>query len=149
MLEKFWNEFKNYINNPNATYDEAFHFELNNDAANYLLELVLSGKKTATSSSLLAYVLENEVVPQAGRYSIVTDWDGVPYCVIETTRVSIISYKDMTYDIVKLEGEDDSLESWQRNHEKFFKAEGDMLGYKFNDEMPVVFEEFRVVYKNV
>lgn len=29
----------------------------------------------------------------------------------------------------------------------FFKEEGKELGYKFSEEMPVVFEEFEVVYQ--
>lgn len=50
---------------------------------------------------------------EKGSYSIVTDWEGVPKCVIETTNVRILPFKDITYDICKLEGEDDSLESWR------------------------------------
>lgn len=51
----------------------------------------------------------------------------------------------MTYDIVKMEGEDDTLESWQKTHKRFFTEEGKKLGYDFSEDMPVVFEEFEVV----
>lgn len=71
----------------------------------------------------------------------------VPKGVIETTNVRILPFKDITYDICRLEGEDDSLESWRRGHISFFKEEGKELGYKFSEEMPVVFEEFEVVYQ--
>ena len=54
-------------------------------------------------------------------------------------------YKDITFEIAVLEGEDDSLESWRKNHEKFFKEEGRLLGYEFSEDMPVIFEEFEVV----
>jgi len=43
---------------------------------------------------------------------------------IETTNVRIIPYCEITYDIAKLEGEDDTLVSWQKNHQRFFTEEG-------------------------
>lgn len=79
--------------------------------------------------------------------SVITYWDGKPGCVIKTTRVRIIPYKDITFEIAKLEGEDDSLASWRKNHEHFFREEGKELGYEFSEEMPVIFEEFEVVEK--
>ena len=57
----------------------------------------------------------------------------------------ILPYCEMTYDIAKLEGEDDTLESWQENHKKFFKEEGKELGYTFSEDMLVIFEEFEVI----
>ena len=45
---------------------EKGHFEMSEAAANYLLGLVLEGKKRATSSSLWAYEIEGEVVPKVG-----------------------------------------------------------------------------------
>ena len=124
---------------------EKWHFELTEGAANYLLGLVLEGKKRATASSLWGYELEGEALPKAGQMSVITYWDGTPGCVIRTTNVRIIPYREMTYDIAKLEGEDDTLESWQKNHEAFFTEEGKELGYTFSEDMPVIFEEFEVV----
>lgn len=124
---------------------EKWHFELTEGAANYLLGLVLEGKKRATASSLWGYELEGEPLPKVGEMSVITYWDGTPGCVIRTTNVRIIPYHDMTFDIAKLEGEDDTLESWQKNHEAFFIEEGKELGYTFSEDMPVIFEEFEVV----
>lgn len=124
---------------------EKWHFELTEGACNYLLDLVLKGQKKATASSVLGYQIEGEEIPKEGNLSVITDWDGNPRCVIKTTRVRIIPYKDITFDIAKLEGEDDILESWRKNHEKFFTEEGKELGYKFSEEMEVIFEEFEVI----
>ena len=124
---------------------EKWHFELTEGACNYLLDLVLKGQKKATASSVLGYQIEGEEIPKEGNLSVITDWDGNPRCVIKTTRVRIIPYKDITFDIAKLEGEDDTLESWRKNHEKFFTEEGKDLGYKFSEEMKVIFEEFEVI----
>lgn len=124
---------------------EHWHFGMTEEMANGLLELVLAGKKRATASSLLGYEVEGEPVPAAGERSVITDWEGTPACVIETVRVRVIPFCDVTFDIAKLEGEDDTLASWQENHRCFFAEEGGEIGYTFTETMPVVFEEFEVI----
>ena len=108
---------------------EKWHFELTEKACNYLLDLVLIGKKRATSSSLKGFQLEGGM-PKIGDLSVITDWEGNPRCVIKTTNIRIIPYKDITFDIARLEGEDDNLDSWRANHEKFFTEEGKEIGYE-------------------
>lgn len=145
--DEFWQEFLDVNNKEYSTqYIECFHFELTEKLANELLFLVLSGKKQATSSSLLAYEIEGSRIPQIGDYSIVTDWEGNPRCVIETTAVTILPFNQITFDICKREGEDDTLESWQKGHRYFFMEDGKELGYEFSENMPVIFEDFKVVF---
>ena len=124
---------------------EKWHFELTEKACNELLDLVLQGKKRATSSSLASYQTEGTTVPQEGELSVITDWDGNPRCIIRTTKVRVIPYKDIPFGLARLEGEDDTLASWRKNHEAFFREEGKLLGYTFSGDMEVVFEEFEVV----
>ena len=146
-IGEFWLEFLQKTGkDPKIPYLESFHFDLNEKSANELLELVLAGKKRATASSLLAYEKENCRVPQVGDFSIVTDWDNNPRCVIETTAVTIYKFKEITFDICKREGEDECLETWQRGHAGYFTQDGKALGYEFSEDMPVVFEDFEVVY---
>lgn len=147
-IEEFWSKFLQETNREqNTKYIDCFHFELTEKLANELLELVLFGQKKATASSLLAYELNGERVPRIGDLSIVTDWNNDPKCVIETTNITIIPFKDITYEICKREGEDDNLESWRQGHIRFFMSEGSELGYTFTEDMPVVFEDFKVIYK--
>lgn len=147
--DEFWRNFliENGLDEK-TQYIDCFHFELTEHWANELLRLVLIGQKKATASSLWGYEIEGDKIPKVGDYSIVTDWDGNPGCVIRTTNVRIIPFKEITYDICKLEGEDDNLESWQNGHRRFFREEGEKLGYTFSEDMPVIFEEFEVVYRN-
>lgn len=144
----FWNRFLESSGyDKNTKYLEAFHFELTEKLANELLELVIEGKKRATAGSLLSYEKEGSKIPAKGDLSIITDWDGNPRCVIETTEVSIIPFKDITYDICKREGEDDTLESWRAGHIRYFEADGKEMGYEFSEELLVVFEDFEVIYQ--
>ena len=148
MIEEFWSRFlKEKGRTPDTKYVECFHFELTEYWANELLRLVLIGQKKATSSSLLGYEIEGERIPEKGELSIVTDWAGTPRCVIETTAVTILPFKDITYDICKREGEDENLKTWQDGHRAFFTAEGKELGYEFTEDMPVIFEDFEVIYQ--
>ena len=124
---------------------EKWHFELTEKACNELLDLVLQGKKRATSSSLAGFRAEGTAVPEEGELSVITDWDGHPRCVIRTTKVRVIPYKDIPFGLARLEGEDDTLASWRKSHEAFFREEGKSLGYSFSEDMEVVFEEFEVV----
>jgi len=58
-----------------------------------------------------------------------------------------MAFKDVTWEYARKEGEDQNIEQWRENHIEFFKDEADLMGYDFSEDMPVVFEEFEVVYK--
>lgn len=147
-VSEFWQGFLSAKGLPKETqYSEVFHFELSEYWANELLRLVMRGKKRATSSSLWGYEIEGDKLPVRGQYSIVTDWDGIPRCVIKTTAVTVLPFKDVTFELASKEGEDASLEDWQKSHVSFFTEEGAELGYTFSWDMPVIFEEFRLEYK--
>ena len=147
-LEPFWQTFlQSTGRDPSLRYSAAYSFDLTQDVAHALLELVLKGRKRATASSLTCYEKEGEAVPRPGDLCVLTEFDGTPRCVVETTKVTILPYRDMTFDLCRLEGEDDTLESWQRSHSRYFSEEGGMVGYDFTPDMPVIFEEFRVVYR--
>lgn len=145
--EKYRQKFLKEKNLPESTeISDVFSFG-GDDTADYLLGLVLAGKKRATSSARIAYEIENEELPKIGEYSIVTDSAGEPKCVIADTAVTVFRFCDMTYDVIREEGEDDCLETWQKTHREVFTAEGEEDGYEFSEEMEIVFEEFEVVYK--
>ncbi|NLW70924.1 MAG: ASCH domain-containing protein [Eubacteriaceae bacterium] len=147
-IEEFWQKYlKESGINPKERYCESFYFDDDEQTANELLELVLCGKKKATSSSALYYQLTQTPTPKKGDKCIVTDWAGNPRCVIETTSVIHIPFKEMTFEIAKREGEDENLDSWIKNHIKFFTNDAEQVGYEFNEDMIVVFEDFEVVFR--
>ncbi len=115
------------------------------ETGEWLVSLVLSGKKKATTSALDAYI--NEPLPMVGNISILLDNDKNPLGIIKTTKVTHIPFKEMTYDVCKLEGEDETVDTWKETHMNIFKKEGKELGYTFNENSVVVFEEFQLIYK--
>lgn len=146
-IEAFFNRFKKQKQQDNLVYKDVFHFDLTRESAAYLLNLVLIGKKKATASAYQSYVIQHEDLPQIGELSIVTDFDGIPYCVIETKHITVLPFNQVTFELCKREGEDENLESWQQNHIHFFTEEGKKIGYTFDQTMLVVFEDFEVIYQ--
>lgn len=147
-VDEYWARFLDEKGLDKSTeYVSDFYFDLTEENANYLLGLVLCGKKRATASSIYAFTIDGDKMPEPDDYNIVTDWDGNPRCIIRTTAVTRLPFKDITFDICKREGEDDTLESWQNGHRWFFTEEGKELGYEFDESMEVVFEDFEVVYQ--
>jgi len=147
-IEEFWNEFLNKKKLTKDTkYYDAFSFGYD-EWQDILLNLVLEGKKEATSSLDKLYDIENLSRPTIGTYQIVLDSKENPYCVIKTIDIKKIKFKDMTYDIVKLEGEDKALDTWIKNHTECFSRDCIENNTEFNPEEDyVLFEIFKVVYK--
>jgi len=127
---------------------EAWHFCNDEQGANALYPLVLSGQKQATASSLWVYEAEDEPVPKPGDISIILDWEGNATCIIETTRVDIVPFSGVTEEFAAIEGEGDgSLTYWRRVHDTFFREECEGIGRRFTEDMPVICEQFRLVYQ--
>jgi uncharacterized protein YhfF len=88
-------------------------------------------------------------LPYPGGLSIVLDSTGQPRGIIETTKVEMIPFAEVTAEFAFSEGEDElSLESWRYNHELFFTRELQAEGGRFDPEMRVIFETFQLVHSN-
>ena len=109
-------------------------FGVDNDK---LVSLVLNGKKTATTS------IYNGTVEEIGTKSVLIFDDGKDACIIQNVDNVIIEFKNVKWDIAKLEGENNSLEEWRENHYKFFSK----INNKFNENTLVLIELFEVVEK--
>lgn len=122
----------------------AWAFGATPEHADELLDLVLSGAKTATASSYADYAKEGEELPAAGMLGIVLDGAGHPRALVRTVEVRVVPFDQVDADHARAEGEGDrSLEQWQAIHERFFTEHADD---GFQPDMPVVLERFRVLY---
>ena len=149
-VKKMWFTYLKSLGESGERTDKKYsswHFEMTEKGANELVELVLRGKKTATASALWVYEYENEPVPSEGDHSVITDWDGKAKCVIQTVKVQIVPFNEVTAEMARKEGEGDlSVDYWRKGHTVFFKEECQEIGREFSEVMPVVFEEFALVY---
>ncbi len=113
-----------------------------------LAELVLRGIKTGTASAYPLYEAENEALPKAGDYSVILDSKDEAVCIIKTTKVSVVPFREVSKEHARKEGEGDgSLEYWRKVHVEFFCKDMSENGKLFDEDMPVVCEEFKLVYR--
>ena len=147
--QHFWRAFAETTRvDPTPRFLEAFFFDDNEPSANELAALVLAGTKRATAALRWAREQENMAIPKTGDLSIVTDFAGDPVCVIETRRVDIVAFADVTAEFAAVEGEGDaSLDYWRRAHEAFFARECKRIGRNPSARMPVICERFEVVFR--
>ncbi|WP_341206392.1 ASCH domain-containing protein, partial [uncultured Psychrosphaera sp.] len=80
--------------------------------------------KKATSPSLWWFHANDEILPNVGDLNIITNWNGEAQCIIETTKVSIVPFNEITEEYAALEGEGDkTLKYWKQVHWSYYHRE--------------------------
>lgn len=147
MWENYLESIGHDIDNSDMKYI-SWHFCDNEEDANNLAELVKQGIKRATTGLYYLYEIEDDILPKDGDLNIIIDWEGKAQCIIQTKKVTILPFKNVTEDFAKIEGEGDkSLKYWQEVHINAFNRHLQNYQMKFNEDMLVVCEEFETVYK--
>ena len=72
-----------------------------------------------------------------------TDLEDNSICFIKTISVIIAEFKNITWDLAKLEGENKSLNEWKEKHINYFNK----INPNFNETTKVIFEVFEVIKK--
>jgi uncharacterized protein YhfF len=114
-----------------------------------LVDAVLSGVKTATSSLLADWERDGEQPPTAGELQTVIDSAGVPVAIIEIVACDVVALGAVDDRVARAEGESyQTAAGWRSEHERFWREEvfpgwaGDVP--VLDDSTPVVVEWFRV-----
>ena len=145
-IKSFWNSFisKNPSLNHLSSYKyEAFNFGDSKKMADEIGKLVLSGKKTATSSLLKAYAGYEDELPKIADYSILCDGDERPIAITYTTSLSLVPFLSVDQKHAFLEGEGDrTLDFWRTEHLEFFNRNYP----NFTEKDLVICEQFEVVF---
>jgi uncharacterized protein YhfF len=130
-----------------ATPYQVWHFGNTCEMALELAALVMSGRKTATASSAEMNRRRPENEPHPDGYSVVTDFDGKPLCVLRTTEIRHLPFTEVDPQFAADEGEGDlSLEYWRRVHWDYFTREAAHHGFTFNEDSMVCCERFKVLF---
>lgn len=146
-VEKFWRDFCEAEDVELETPHQVWSFGNSVEMAEELAELVLAGKKRATASLEWAYEEKSEAKPVLSGYSIVTDFEGNPKCVIRTTELAIVPFNEVDAEFAFDEGEgDQSLDYWRQEHWNFFSQNCIELDREPDQTMPVNCERFELLY---
>ncbi len=150
-IKKYWQGYLDSLpaDTPtdNLSYGAEYFGDLP-DLANELGALIVAGTKTATCSSLWEWEADGDPLPEVGYKTIVLDGDLQPLCIIETTEVTVQPYNQVDAQFAFEEGEGDrSLEYWREAHWRFFSRSLPKIGKEPTQDMPLVCERFKVIYK--
>src|SRR5687768_5506556 len=143
-VQQFWATFRELDPsiNENEKY-QVWYFGNTQKMALELAELVMAGKKTATASLAAVNKIKPEQAPSLGGYSVVTDFDGKPLCVIQTTEIRHLPFDEVDAHFAADEGEGDlTLEYWRSVHQDYFEREAATFGLNFDDRSLVCCERF-------
>ncbi|BDR54952.1 hypothetical protein KIMH_10630 [Bombiscardovia apis] len=118
---------------------------------NALVEAILTGRKTATTSLLAQYQLSGEPIESVGDRSVLVDSHEQPLAILETTQIKVVSLSsvDLRHAIDEGEG-DKTIESWRIKHTAFWQCP-EMRSklrdpeFAVDDDTEVVLERFLVV----
>lgn len=126
----------------------AWHFCDNPADADECAQLVLEGKKRATSPAVAELALRGDAWPRVGDLHVITNWVGEAQCIIRTVAVTELRFGDVTAEHAALEGEGDgSLEFWRRVHREYYGRVLDGTESVVSDDLLILFEQFEVVFK--
>ncbi len=115
--------------------------------ADELLAAVLSGTKRATSELVAAYRADGDDLPRIGSHWIACDGSGAPRIVIRSTALRIGPFASADAAFAFAEGEDDrTLESWRREHRRYWTRTAAARGAEWSEDDEIVFERFVVVW---
>ena len=142
----YWDRFQKE-SGITKSFVDAWSFGDNPELADELLELVLTGKKRGTATLVIELEREGEKMPEVGDYNIILDDEGEPTVIIRTTSVEIKPFNEVKEAFAYSEGEDDrALESWRREHWKYWTRVGQKLGFAMKEDLLVICENFELVY---
>lgn len=146
--DQYWDAFLN--GNPEIARDTPFQIWYFGDATEMAIELaqlVISGQKSATASLAKMNELEPEKAPVDSGYSVVTDFEGEPMCIIQTAEIRHLPFNDVDAIFAFDEGEgDQSLDYWRSVHWDYFAREAAENAFEFDETSLVCCERFRLLF---
>ncbi|WEV74544.1 ASCH domain-containing protein [Bifidobacterium sp. ESL0798] len=116
-----------------------------------LVEAILDGRKTRTTSLLVEYQHDHEPLPQVGKLAVVLDSDDKAVCITRLEEVTVCNIRDITDEHARGEGEGyDDVAAWRKAHAQFwespeFRQEIGDDTFAVDDDTEVVCERFRVI----
>lgn len=118
------------------------------ELADELAGLILVGTKRATCSALWEWQADREPEAEPGRLTILLDGHDDPVCILETVEVTLRRFDEVDAAFARDEGEGDrSLDHWRRVHQAYFTRTLPRIGKAFANDMPLVCERFRILWR--
>lgn len=122
-------------------------FQFSRDA-DELAELAKMGVKKATVSLVFSCENKNIIYPKVGDYNIILNSKDEAVCIVKIIKIEKRKYIDVDEQFAILEGEGDkTLLYWRKVHEEKFKKSLEEHHLKFDCNLDLYLERFKLMYK--
>jgi RimJ/RimL family protein N-acetyltransferase/uncharacterized protein YhfF len=149
-IQEFWQQFLDTRADPvdaNGRFYESFRIGLDDEDVAEGANLILSGKKTATSSPLWEYEDSGKTLPYPGALSVLEDGTWNPVGVVETTWTGIVPFGEVDQAFAFEYGEaDGTLAGWRTMIRDYYADICVDMGREMSSDTPLVCERFRLVF---
>lgn len=98
-FQQLWTDYQATLSVPSGDtlpVISAWHFCDNKQDADECAQLVLAGDNQVTTPSVWELEACGEKIPDVGDLHIVTDWEGIAQCIIQTNRVKIVPFNQVS-----------------------------------------------------
>ena len=148
QVEDFWAEFcRTNAAVAAETPFQVWYFGNDQEMSRRLAGLVVHAEKRATASLAAYNDAHPDWAPIDNGYSVVTDFEGAPLCVLQTTEIRHLPFDEVDAEFAYDEGEGDrTLEDWRDGHRSYFAREAAEHGLEFNEKSLVCCERFRLLF---
>mgnify|MGYP004503768845 FL=1 len=110
-----------------------------------IIELILSNRKKVFVSSIYTYDSFFKTMPVEDSYTIITH-KSKPACILKTLKVETVKFKDLNSKNLEGELKDNDIDKWKSDNIGIFETECREALRVFNPEVPIVIENFELVY---
>lgn len=147
-LDEYW---ANFLKNTNRDSEDKCSGDLSFEGKGFVQSqinsIVLAGQKQAFFTTLATFTIDNEPLPISGELYILVDNQNKPLCVLEIESVNIIPFNEVTFEMVKKEGECATMGEWKEKMQEYIEDEAHVLGFEYSPDIKLVYQTFKVIYK--
>lgn len=147
-LDEYW---ANFLKNTNRDSEDKCSgdlcFEGKGFVQSQINSIVLAGQKQAFFTTLATFTIDDEPLPISGELYILVDNQNKPLCVLEIESVNIIPFNEVTFEMVKKEGECATMGEWKEKMQEYIEEEAHVLGFDYSPDIKLVYQTFKVIYK--
>jgi uncharacterized protein YhfF len=149
-IQEFWQKYCMMVGDDHTkeSPDDAWAFGDSPKLADELVQLVIEGKKTTTTATMMEHKYNNWKMAKKGDFVVVLDGQEDPKAVIEFVEVQIMNFNEMTdVQFAIDEGEGfNTLEIWRDVHWRYFSRNLEKFNEKVSEEMEIVCMRFKCIY---
>lgn len=143
--KRMWQEFTKDKEELKDYPYQLWKFSEDGEYRKNIIAKVLDGEVRGESYSVDFFDANSQPLPKEGQYNVVCDMSGQAYAIVKTVRIVPVRFGDVTASLARLEGVG-TVSQWKRFNQKKYERLCDRMDIVFSDELPLIFEEFEVVY---